>query len=138
MDSEIELVERWHRRTGAGTIELPFLPDPRDGTLPLNVAWLEYKHFSRRFVGRGKQFPNMPPWFTGLTRIRLNDKVALRKRTRLFNEIQVLAEKNNQSMEALIDTLMDTYKGKSVNAISLALGVATPGEAVDMDDDTGV
>ena len=60
----------------------------------------------------------------------------------MFSKIRALAENNNQSLEAFIDTLMDTYKGKSVNAISLALGVkpapTTPGEDVDMDEDTDI
>lgn len=67
----------------------------------------------------------MPAWFTGLTQIGSKDKEALRRRTRLFQTIQKLAKSKNETMETLIETLMATYQGMSVNAISSALRPAT-------------
>ena len=111
----------------------PFLPDGRGGSLPLDIAWLEYKHFSLRFTKRGS-LAAMMPWPTGLTKIEAKDKEALRRRVRMFTEVEALAKRNNQTMREYIRTLMDTHKGKTVNQISTLIRRTTEAKE-DVEDD---
>lgn len=103
---------------------MPFLPDCKQDGLTLDLAWLEYKHFSRTLLPeKDVARLGLLPWLGGLMRSQLQVKheVALRLRTILFRRIERLARKEDQTCEGYIETLMERYKGKTVSAIANTL-----------------
>jgi hypothetical protein len=107
-----------------GTPQMPFLPDSTRDGLTLDLAWLDYKHFSRALLpDKEVAILGLLPWPGGLMRSQLQVKheVALRRRTILFRRVERLARKEDQTFEAYTERLMERYKGKTISAIAKSL-----------------
>ncbi|KAF9136023.1 hypothetical protein BGX30_011373 [Mortierella sp. GBA39] len=120
-EKERMVVMKRQQELSTGTPQKPFLPDTKQDGLTLDLAWLEYKHFSRTLLPKKDVARlGLRPWPGGLMRSQLHVKheIALRRRAILFKRVERLARKEDQTFEAYIGTLMERYKGQTVCAIA--------------------